>query len=74
MPLPGGTALGRGVAMTYLSIIVLLPLAAVAVKSLDGGIGAFFDCDGPKAMATFRGRSTSLWWSRPTRSRHTSRG
>jgi sulfate transport system permease protein len=29
--------------MGYLSLVVLLPLAAVAAKSLDGGIGAFWD-------------------------------
>ncbi|MEA2396497.1 MAG: sulfate/thiosulfate transport system permease protein [Thermoleophilaceae bacterium] len=28
--------------MTYLSIVVLLPLAAVAARSLDGGLGAFW--------------------------------
>jgi sulfate transport system permease protein len=39
---PGGAALGRGVAMGYLSVIVLLPLAAVAAKSMDGGLGAFW--------------------------------
>ncbi len=55
VPLPGGTALGRGVAMTYLSVIVLLPLAAVAVKSLDGGIGKFFDIvTTPQALAALK--------------------
>jgi sulfate transport system permease protein len=32
-----------GVAVLYLSIIVLLPLAAVASKSFEGGLGAFWD-------------------------------
>ena len=41
--LPGGAALGRGLALAFFSLIVLLPLAAVAAKSLDGGIGAFWD-------------------------------
>jgi sulfate/thiosulfate transport system permease protein len=55
VPLPGGAALGRGVAMTYLSVIVLLPLAAVAVKSLDGGVKEFFDVvTSPQAVATFK--------------------
>jgi sulfate transport system permease protein len=55
VPLPGGAALGRGVAMTYLSVIVLLPLAAVAAKSLDGGVKEFFDVvTGPQAVATFK--------------------
>jgi sulfate/thiosulfate transport system permease protein len=35
--------LGLGVATLYLSVIVLIPLAAVAVKACSGGIGAFFD-------------------------------
>jgi sulfate transport system permease protein len=43
------------VAMTYLSIIVLLPLAAVAVKSFDGGVSGFFDVvTGPQALATLK--------------------
>jgi sulfate transport system permease protein len=55
VPLPGGAALGRGAAMTYLSVIVLLPLAAVAVKSFGGGIGAFFDVvTGPQALAALK--------------------
>jgi sulfate/thiosulfate transport system permease protein len=32
-----------GLAMLWLSVIVLLPLAAVVAKSLDGGTGAFWD-------------------------------
>jgi sulfate/thiosulfate transport system permease protein len=35
--------LGLGVATLYLSVIVLIPLAAVAVKAFSGGLGAFFD-------------------------------
>jgi sulfate transport system permease protein len=55
VPLPGGAALGRGVAMTYLSIIVLLPLAAVAVKSLDGGASNFLDVvTTPQALAALK--------------------
>jgi sulfate transport system permease protein len=53
--LPGGAALARGTAITYLSVIVLLPLAAVAAKSLDGGIGEFFDLvTSPQALAAFK--------------------
>ena len=41
--------------MTYLSIIVLLPLAAVAVKSLDGGLSEFFDVvTGPQSLAALK--------------------
>jgi sulfate transport system permease protein len=36
-------ALGVGVATLWLSVIVLLPLTAVVVRSLDGGAGAFWD-------------------------------
>ncbi len=38
---PSG-ALGLGVATLWLSIIVLLPLAAVVAKGLDGGTGTFW--------------------------------
>jgi sulfate transport system permease protein len=39
----GLTGLGVGVVMLWLSLIVLLPLAALTAKSLDGGLGAFWD-------------------------------
>jgi sulfate/thiosulfate transport system permease protein len=53
--LPGGAALARGTAMTYLSVIVLLPLAAVAAKSLDGGIGKFADVvTSPQSLAALK--------------------
>jgi len=42
--LPGmGAGLGRGTVALYLSVIVLLPLAAVLSKSLEGGAGTFWD-------------------------------
>jgi sulfate transport system permease protein len=42
--LPGvGAGLGRGIVTLYLSLIVLLPLAAVVAKSTEGGLGAFWD-------------------------------
>ena len=40
--LSGGT-LGLGVATLWLSLIVLLPLAAVVDRSLEGGLSAFWD-------------------------------
>ncbi|MEH3054043.1 MAG: sulfate ABC transporter permease subunit CysT [Patulibacter minatonensis] len=44
--------LGLGVATLWLSLIVLLPLAAVIVKSFDNGIGGFIDAiDAPAARA-----------------------
>lgn len=39
----GLTGLGVGVVTLWLSIIVLLPLAALTAKSLDGGLSAFWD-------------------------------
>src|SRR6202000_2800745 len=41
---PGvGAGLGRGVVVLWLSIIVLLPLAALLDKSLSEGLGHFWD-------------------------------
>jgi sulfate transport system permease protein len=40
--LPKGT-LGLGLATLYLSVIVLIPLAAVAAKALSQGLGTFWD-------------------------------
>jgi sulfate transport system permease protein len=40
--LPEGT-LGLGVGSLWLSLIVLLPIAAVAAKALGGGLGEFWD-------------------------------
>ena len=42
-PVDRSGALGLGVATLWLSVIVLLPLAALLVRSLDGGVGAFWD-------------------------------
>jgi sulfate transport system permease protein len=48
-------ALGVGVATLWLSIIVLLPLSAVVVRSLDGGVGAFWDAvTSRQALAALR--------------------
>src|SRR5688572_15550445 len=47
--------LGLGVAMLWLSLIVLLPLAAVAVESVQGGLGGFWDAvTAPSALAALR--------------------
>src|SRR4051812_48884998 len=44
--------LGLGVATLWLSVVVLLPLAAVVVKSFDNGIGGFWDAlTAPSARA-----------------------
>lgn len=52
--LPGvGAGLGRGIVALYLSVIVLLPLAAVVNQSLQGGVGAFWDAvTSPQAVAS----------------------
>jgi sulfate transport system permease protein len=37
-----GDVLGRGVAMSYLSIVALIPLAAVVAKSMGSGVDSFW--------------------------------
>ncbi|MBI5105524.1 MAG: sulfate ABC transporter permease subunit CysT [Solirubrobacterales bacterium] len=50
-----GGALGLGVATMWLSLIVLLPLAAVVARSLDGGLEAFWDAvSSRQAVAALR--------------------
>ena len=41
-PRLGGAALGRGLVTAYLSIIVLIPIAALVAKSTGGGLDAFW--------------------------------
>ncbi len=68
-PLPGGGAVserpglpsgsgvwaGRGLVTLYLSVIVLLPLAAVFSKSLEGGLSGFWDAvSAPQAVAALK--------------------
>jgi sulfate/thiosulfate transport system permease protein len=51
----GGEALTRGIATTWISIIVLIPLAAVVAKSTEGGLGAFWDAiSAPEAVAALK--------------------
>lgn len=54
--LPGmGSGLGRGMVGLYLSLMVLLPLAAVVAKSTEGGMGAFWDAiSSPQAVAAMK--------------------
>src|SRR5581483_12217099 len=42
-PRLGGAALGRGLVVAYLSIIVLIPIAALVAQSTDGGWSAFWN-------------------------------
>jgi sulfate/thiosulfate transport system permease protein len=47
--------LGRGLAVLYLSLMVLLPLAAVVAESTTGGLGAFWDSvTGSQSMAALK--------------------
>jgi len=51
----GGEALTRGIVLTWLSVIVLLPLAAVVVRSTEEGLGGFWDAiTEPEAIAAIK--------------------
>jgi sulfate transport system permease protein len=48
-------AIAGGLATAYLSLIVLIPLAAVVARSLDGGLSGFWDAvSAPQAVAAMR--------------------
>ena len=50
-----GSALGVGLITTYLSLIVLIPLAAVVDRSLSEGVGAFWEAiTAPQALASLK--------------------
>jgi sulfate/thiosulfate transport system permease protein len=54
LPFPGA-ALGRGVAMAYLSIVALIPLAAVVDTSLSNGLDSFWNAaTNEQAVAALR--------------------
>jgi sulfate transport system permease protein len=51
----GGEALTRGMVLTWLSVIVLIPLAAVVLRSTEEGLGAFWTAiTEPEAIAAIR--------------------
>ena len=51
----GGPVLTRGMVVAYLSLIVLIPLAAVVAKSFENGLGAFWDAfTAPQAVAALK--------------------
>jgi sulfate transport system permease protein len=55
VPRLGGAALGRGLVTAYLSLVVLLPLAALTAKSTEGGMGAFWTAiTNPQAIAALK--------------------
>jgi sulfate/thiosulfate transport system permease protein len=54
-PRLGGAALGRGLVVGYLSIIVLLPIAALIAQSTEGGWSAFWNAiSSPEAWYSLR--------------------
>ena len=54
VPIPGA-ALGRGVVIAYLSIVALIPLAAVVSKSFENGIDSFWNAvTSPQAVASLK--------------------
>jgi sulfate/thiosulfate transport system permease protein len=49
------TVLGRGLLGIYLSVLVLIPVAAVLTRSVDGGLGAFWkEVSSPEAIAAIK--------------------
>jgi sulfate transport system permease protein len=51
----GGGGIGLGVATAYLSLIVLIPLAAVAAKAFEGGLSGFREAiTDPQAIASLK--------------------
>jgi len=51
----GGEALTRGLVLTWLSVIVMIPLAAVVVRSGEDGWGAFWNAiSAPDAVAAIK--------------------
>jgi sulfate transport system permease protein len=54
-PRLGGAALSRGIVTIYLSLIVLIPLAAVVDDSVSAGLGTFWDqITAPQAVAALK--------------------
>jgi sulfate transport system permease protein len=54
-PRLGGAALSRGIVTIYLSLIVLIPLAAVVDNSVSTGLGTFWDqITAPQAVAALK--------------------
>ncbi len=55
MPHASGAALGRGIAGIYLSLVVLIPLAAVVSKGFDNGLDGFWSAaSAPAAVAALK--------------------
>jgi sulfate transport system permease protein len=55
LPRLGGAALGRGLVTAYLSLVVLIPIAALVSKSTSDGLGAFWtDITTPEALSALK--------------------
>jgi sulfate transport system permease protein len=75
LPRPGGRgirigapAIGGALATAYLSLVVLIPLAAVVAESTTGGAAAFWDAvSSPQAFAAMRFTVSSPSTSSPAR-------
>ena len=54
VPIPGAV-LGRGIAISYLSIVALIPLAAVVLTSFENGLDSFWTAiSSPQAVAALK--------------------
>ncbi len=54
-PRLGGALLSRGYVVTWLSLVVLIPIAALVFKSTEGGFGEFWDSvTQPQALDALR--------------------
>ena len=54
-PRLGSALLSRGIVVTWLSVMVLIPLAAVVFRSFEDGLGSFWDyATNPQALDALR--------------------
>jgi sulfate/thiosulfate transport system permease protein len=54
-PTLGGAALARGTVVLWLTLIVLLPLAAIVSRGFEGGLGSFWDSiSDPEGVAAIK--------------------
>ena len=54
-PALGGPALARGVVITWISVIVLIPIAAIVSRGFQDGLGPFWDAiSDPEAQAAIK--------------------
>jgi sulfate/thiosulfate transport system permease protein len=54
-PTLGGAALARGTVVLWLTIIVLIPLAAIATRGFEDGLGGFWDAiSAPEGVAAIK--------------------